>query len=274
MVYSILDLSLAPRTQLQTYYPFLNFFHPRAYFTLFLLVALFVLVSFLSARVTFFRTLLSLVLTVLYAVFLCHVDADYFAALLITAEVPIILIALLFYFSKFSLQVDTTYSFSVPPLKKQLFVFFSILLGFFLCIVVHTHTFAISWHLLASRVISSCMVFKSYMCDRVVPVGVYSFFNLDFFFDCTLPELIYSASRNDFYLLFAIYYDINCFFIFIFGFLLFLVSCLCIFVYFSIKKLNKVKDYTIKNIMFARKQSMTRQATVDARLKFFKRKQI
>jgi len=37
---------------------------------------------------------------------------------------------------------------------------------------------------------------------------------------------------------------------------------------------NKVKDYTIKNIMFARKQSMTRQATVDARLKFFKRKQI
>lgn len=230
---------------------------------------------FISSKVALFRVLLALACMLIYTIFLCFVHADYFAAFLIAAEIPIMLISLLFYFSKHSLQVDSAYLVSSPLPKTRMFFIFFLFLGVFICMLSHVSAFSPNGDLKAVANSDAVTVFDAFgACPTKTAGTVASYTNFSLFFDYTLHELVFFPTRNDFYLLFVVYYNINCFLTFVLGFLLFLVSCVTIFVYFSVKKLNKVTDFTLKNTIFLRKQSMLRQACFNTRLRFFKRKKL
>lgn len=257
------------------YQYFVEFVFSSLYSLMFLVLVILIFCLFISSRVTFFRVIISLVCMLVYTVFLCFVNADYFAAFLIAAEIPIMLISLLFYFSKHSLQVDSAYS--VGPLQSTtrmfLLMFFSF--GFLISVFFHVSYFSPSNSAGVAASADTGVFFSTSCSCRTKTAGtVASYTNFSMFFDYALYELMFSPSRNDFYLLFVVYYNINSFLTFVIGFLLFLVSCVVIFVYFSVKKLNKLTDFTLKNTIFLRKQSMLRQASTTTRLRFFKRKKL
>jgi hypothetical protein len=234
-----------------------------------------VFVLFISSKVTFFRVLLSLACMLVYTIFLCFVNADYFAAFLIAAEVPIILISLLFYFSKHSLQVDSAYAIDSTKIKTRMFFIFFLFLGFFICVLFHSSSLPTDSYLnSAATADAAAPISATRVCPATNSSKAHSYINFSLFFDYTLHELVFFPTRNDFYLLFVVYYNINCFLTFVLGFLLFLVSCVAIFIYFSVKKTSKVTDFSLKNALFLRKQSMLRQSCVNTRLRFFKRKKL
>lgn len=241
----------------------MHFIHNSFFLTLLFFLFFFIFILFTNSSITFFRVLLTLLLVFIYTVFLCYAALDYFAAFLIAAEVPIVLISLLFFFSKNSLQVDTIFAiskFKNSPLHWFVFfcLFGGLLIGFFhLLSLDFTLEFSVSSSgtSLTSPLYDSCILFANV-------------------YDQILHELFFFSTRNDFYLLFVVYYNLNCFLTFVLGFLLFFVSSMCIFIFFSFKKVLKITKSSIKSGLFMRKQLFTKQAAFNSRLLFFKKKNL
>lgn len=227
---------------------------------LFIFSFYFLFLNFLKSNTVFFKILFMFLIVVNCCLLVSFCGADFFAGFLVAAELPIILISLLFYFHKYSLQVDHIFSLNVTFYKSGVYFLFFLFLGFFF----------------------ENLAYQSLICNPLNG-NIFDFFynlgttannnaNCFYFYDLILSQSFFTSARNDFYLYFSVYYNINYPLVLLFGVFLFLVSCICIFVFFAFKWLAKVGDCRKQTMLFLRKQSMLRQGLFLSKLKFFKKK--
>jgi len=195
-------------------------------------------VCFARANTVFFKIITLVLLTVLLVMILSRYGSDYFGGFLIVAELPIVLISLLFYFHKYSLQVDTLF-----VLKK-------------------VKDFGVG--LLTPTMLLVVMLLITYKTNAISD-------NTAEYYLYTNVGSLTVTSRNDFFIYYNFYYVSGVFYILMLALLLFIVSCLCIFLFFTFKKFGIKKTVSKENVLFVRKQSMLRQAVFFNKLKFFKK---
>jgi len=171
------------------------------------------------------------------ALFIGFFDVDFFTALMLGAEFPILLILLIFYFQKNSLQIDNIYKYSSTNLGLKYFYI-------------------------------ALLIIFIYLYNNLNLI----FFNFFNFYNFILDTTYAISSRNDFLTIYIIYYKINNLYIYLFAILIFFVSLLIIFL-FQINKIYHLKNTkSFKNILILRKQNILRQGVFNSKLKFFNKK--
>jgi len=204
-------------------------------YTYFLLLNfLFIFYLFFIAINGFFRVLIAFIFLVNNALFISFIGGDFFTALMLTAEFPVLLILLIFYFQKNSLQIDNIYKYTVISINLRYFYFIIL----FLLYVIYNNLN----------------------------------FNIFYFYNFILSSTYSIFSRNDFLTLYIVYYKFNSSFVYIFAILIFFVSLLIIF-FFQINKIYHLKNTkSFKNILILRKQNILKQSVFNSKLKFFNKK--
>jgi len=196
---------------------------------------LLILYLFVIAFNGFFRVIIAFIFLFNLALFIGFFDIDFFTALMLGAEFPILLILLIFYFQKNSLQIDNIYKYL--PANLGLKYFYTGLLIIFI-----------------------------YLYNNNLNFIFFHFYNF-------ILNTTYSlSSRNDFLVIYIIYYKINSLYIYLFAVLIFFVSLLIIFL-FQINKIYHLKTTkSFKNVLILRKQNILRQGVFNSKLKFFNKK--
>lgn len=206
----------------------------KLYIFLFILCLVTILYFFLSTNSLFFRLLLTLGFVILNSILLAFFSLDFFSGFLLTAELPILLVAILFFFQKNSLGFDSVYDYNPRTKSWALVSCFFLVVLFILC-------------------------FKNPATTRV-------------FYEFSLFDSIFISHRNDFFLYYQIYYVLYPSFVLFIGLIVFLVSYLVILVYYAALSLTKATTKQAKNISFIRKQNFLRQSIYANKLSFFKKK--
>ena len=198
---------------------------------------LFLLYIYHISSNNFFKIIINFLFVVDAALIVSYLDADFFSAFLLAAELPIILILIIFYFHKNSLQLNNPYKYDNNVSCYKFILFVSLLIIF-------------------SVVITNFFSINTYM-----PI-----------FNFLVNGCLTVASKNDFLLLFLVYYKINNIYIYQIAVLIFLVSLLAIFIY----QLNKFFLFRgglkYRNILILRKQSLVKQGIFKLKVKFYSKK--
>lgn len=200
----------------------------------FLVMLLALILYFFSVVATnFFRIIISFLFLFISSVLLSMLNVDFFSGFLLVAELPVLLILLLFYFNKTSIQIDNLYKFSSRPV---------ILFNFFL--------------------------FFSFLCTLCQPNTTLAFT----FYNYSFNDLMFIFSKNDFLVLFYNLYKLAMVFVFIFAILIFFVSLLVILVHQVVKVISLKAQVISSNVLILRKQSLVKQGVFVSKLKFFNKK--
>lgn len=202
------------------------------FYFLVMLLAL-ILYFFLVVSTNFFRIIISFLFLFVISILLSTLNVDFFSGFLLVAELPVLLILLLFYFNKNSVQVDNLYKFSSRGVV--LFNFFLFFLA--LCVFCQPNT-----------------------------TLAFTFYNY------TFNDLMFIFSKNDFLILFYSLYKLAMVFVFIFAILIFFVSLLVILVHQVVKVISLKAKSASSNVLILRKQSLVKQGIFVSKLKFFNKK--
>lgn len=203
-------------------------------YVLFLSMLLLFYLFYVSSN-NFFKIIINLLYIFNIAVILSYHNVDFFSALLLSAELPLILVLIIFYFHKNSLEIDSIYKYKTNNKVFSLFI----------CL--------------------SFMIFI-YMFCFITPKLNISFYNF------LVNDSVYISNKNDFLILFILLYKINNLYVLLFAFLIFLVSLLVILIYQLNKLLSFQKNYLKKNVSLLRKQNLLKQSIYNSKLKFFNKK--
>lgn len=183
----------------------------------------------------FFKIVINLLYIFNFAIILSFFNVDFFSALLLSAEVPLVLVLIIFYFHKNSLEIDSIYNYKGNLRFFYFFLFFSLLIFFYL------------------------------FCYYNPQVSM-------LFYNFLINDSIYILNKNDFLILFLLIYKLNSAYAVIFAFLIFLVSLIVILIYQLNKLFILQKQYLKKNVCILRKQNMLKQSVYTSKLKFFNKK--
>jgi len=220
---------------------FLNFFNiynkifsSNIYIYIYILNFLIIYFIFFISTNSFLRIIIIFLFLVNSCFLLSFLGGDFFGGFLLTAELPIIVVLLIFYFQKNSLQLDSFYKYNTK------FSFFNRLLP-----LVFFPSFTAYLYYFRSN-------------------NFFSFYNF------ILNDSASVSNRNDFLLLYIIYYKSNPIYIYIFALLIFFVSLLIILI-FQINKIYALNISEKKQKLFLRKQNPLKQSIFKTQLTFFKK---
>ena len=199
-----------------------------------------VLYLFLVSETGFFKIIISILFLLVLGVLLARESLDFFAGFLLVGELPILVVSLLFYFHKYSLQFDNLYF--LTPLNKFFKNFAYLLLLGTLCLVVSS--------------------FSYYRC------GVENFF-FEKGFNYTLIADLFLDHRNDALHYYSFYYVTDSYSTIAVAILIFIISYLVILIFISGKLAKYVAKIKKDNILFLRRQHMSKQAVYTSTLRFF-----
>lgn len=180
----------------------------------------------------FFKLILNLLFIVNISFLLSFINADFFSGFLLTAELPIILVFMIFYFHKNALQIDNIYKFNTRgnvymiPLVAIFLFFVSPLDANFL----------------------------------------FSFYNL------CLNNAYSIVNKNDFFVLYIVNYKLSIFLPVIFAILIFFISILVILIFQLNKLIVLKNTTKISNVNILRKQNLLKQSVYLFKLIFFNKK--
>jgi hypothetical protein len=204
----------------------------------FLIINFFIIyyLFFISTN-NFFKIIIMFLFLVNSALLLSYFNADFFSAFLLAAELPILLVLIIFYFQKNNLQLDNFFKYKnnihTYKLYALIFIFFSIYL------------------------ISN---------SNAVSTNYFLFYNF------IVNDSFLLANRNDFSSIYLVYYKLSHSFVYIFGYLIFFLSLLVILI-FQLNKFYSLKfNGNYKNMLILRKQSTAKQSVYTSKLKFFNKK--
>lgn len=200
----------------------------------FLIFNFLIIFFFISVTNGFFRVFINFLFLVNSVLFLSINNVDFFSAFLLAAELPIVLVLLIFYFQKNKLQLDNFYKYTNISFVSKLSYF----------------SFAIFLILL-------------------LLLGGNGVLNNFFFYNFIVNDTFSINSRNDFLIIYLIYYKLSGNIVLIFGYLIFFLSLLVIFI-FQLNKFYTFKfDTNYKNILVLRRQNVSKQSIFSSKLKFF-----
>ena len=192
------------------------------------------------------RIIILIITIIVVSIFLSILGLDFFAGFLLVFELPVLLIASIFYFHKHGVKFDTIYdvnlSFKDNYEKNILFCsLFFVLLYIF---------------------VSNGVV----LMDN--PNGVASsVFNNIFVYN--IQDHIYSGFRNDFLIWYTTLYVDQPTIVIYLGFMIFIASFLIIIIYYIFKAHNLVKRKKDELVLIQRKQQLNKQAIYNNKLSFF-----
>lgn len=203
-------------------------------FYYFFIINLFIIIYlFYFTFIFFFKLILNLLFILNVAFLISFFNMDFFSGFLLAAELPIILIFLIFYFHKNAVQIDNIYKFNI---KNNNFLITIFIFFFLLFLLFNTNNL------------------------------FFSFYNL------CLNNSFSIYSKNDFLILYIINYNYNFVLPLIFAILIFFVSIFVILLYQLLKHVAFSNNNKKNNILILRKQNLLKQATYKFKFFFFNKK--
>lgn len=193
---------------------------------------------------TFLRVIVLMLLLFIISVYLVYLGLDFFAGFLLVFELPVMLIASIFYFHKHGIKFDNLYTFN-KWLRSEIFVTTPIMVIFFVNLYNTT-----------TSLLGNSFFYK----------------NIESSFIYNIYDYAYVSFRNDFLIWFITLYIEQPQIVIYIGTMIFLVSYVIIIIYYMFKAYNLVKKKKNESLLVQRKQQLYKQSAFVNKLSFFTNK--
>lgn len=223
---------------------FLQLFLVSAEF-LFLFTFVFFINIFNKNLTTFLRIIILLILLFIVSFYLSYLGLDFFAGFLLVFELPVMLIASIFYFHRHGVKFDSIYSYNTDTNYKNT-AFIRVVYIFMFLVIIKALQPAISGGLINSTLNNS--------------------------FVYNLQDHMYIGFKNDFLVWFVTLYLEQPQIVIFIGTMIFIVSFVIILIFYMLKAYNLVKKKKEEAVLVQRKQQLNRQAVFNNKLSFFSTK--